>query len=113
MSLRDCAAGSVGGCRHKFGEYRFGNQRGRCRCGGADDVRYWRLVPDEISAAVTTLFGAHALDYQAVSAQVSAFHQQFVQALNAAGGAYAGAEAANAAATANPVAGSSSSKYSM
>ncbi len=57
---------------------------------------------DEVSAAVAAFFGAHAQEYQAVSAQAAVFHQQFVQALNAGAGAYAGAEAANAAATANP-----------
>ena len=40
--------------------------------------------------------------YQALSAQAAAFHQQFVQALNAGAGAYASTEAANAAAAANP-----------
>ncbi|WP_264990568.1 PE family protein, partial [Mycobacterium kiyosense] len=57
---------------------------------------------DEISVAISALFGEHAAAYQALSAQAVVFHQQFVQALNAAGGAYAAAEAANAAAAANP-----------
>ena len=57
---------------------------------------------DEVSAAVAAVFGSHALDFQALSAQASAFHQQFVQALHAGAGTYAGTEAANAAATANP-----------
>jgi PE family len=57
---------------------------------------------DEVSAAVAAFFGSHAHGYQAVSAQAAAFHQQFVQALNAGAGAYASAEAANAAAAANP-----------
>ncbi len=35
---------------------------------------------DEVSAAVTALFGAHAQEYQAASAQASAFHDQFVRA---------------------------------
>ena len=57
---------------------------------------------DEVSAAVAEVFGSHALNYQTLGAQASAFHQQFVQALKASVGAYASAEAANAAATANP-----------
>ena len=57
---------------------------------------------DEVSAAVAALFGAHAQSYQALSAQAAAFHQQFVQLMNSGASAYAGAEAANAAATANP-----------
>ena len=57
---------------------------------------------DEVSTAVAAVFGSHALDYQALNAQASAFHQQFVQALKAGAGAYASAEAAHAAAMANP-----------
>ncbi len=53
---------------------------------------------DEVSVAVATMFGAHAKAYQALSAQAAAFHQQFVQLLNAGAGSYAGAEAANASA---------------
>ncbi|MCV7091548.1 PE family protein, partial [Mycobacterium interjectum] len=51
---------------------------------------------DEVSTAIASLFTSHAAQYQALSAQAAAFHAQFVQALNAAGGAYASAEAANA-----------------
>jgi hypothetical protein len=51
---------------------------------------------DEVSAAVAALFSGHAQAYQAASAEAAAFHQQFVQALTAGAGAYAGAEAANA-----------------
>ncbi len=57
---------------------------------------------DEVSTAVAAVFGSHAQGYQALNAQASAFHQQFVQALKAGAGAYASAEAANAAAMANP-----------
>lgn len=51
---------------------------------------------DEVSEAIASLFSGHALDYQALSKQVTAFHEQFVQAVNAASGAYAAAEAVNA-----------------
>ncbi|OOK75353.1 PE family protein [Mycobacterium kansasii] len=51
---------------------------------------------DEVSAAIAVLFSSHAQTYQAVSAQATAFHQQFLQALTAGAAAYAGAEAANA-----------------
>lgn len=47
---------------------------------------------DEVSAVAR-----HAQAYQALSLQATAFHQQFVQALTGAGGAYAAAEAVNAA----------------
>ncbi|WP_152531205.1 PE family protein, partial [Mycobacterium sp. UM_CSW] len=50
---------------------------------------------DEISVAVAALFGSHGQGYQSVSAQMTALHDQFVQNLTAAGGAYASAEAAN------------------
>jgi hypothetical protein len=56
---------------------------------------------DEVSAAVAAVFDAHAQGDQAPSTQAAAFHQQFAQALNAGAGAYASAEAANAAATPN------------
>lgn len=49
---------------------------------------------DEVSAAIAGLFGAHARQYQALSVQVAAFHEQFVQALTAAAGRYASTEAA-------------------
>ena len=50
---------------------------------------------DEVSAAVATLFSKYGRAYQAVSAEAARFHQQFVQALSAAAGAYTGAEVAN------------------
>ena len=51
---------------------------------------------DEVSAAIAALFGAHGAQYQALSAQVAAFHDEFVQALSSGGLRYASAEAANA-----------------
>ncbi len=53
---------------------------------------------DEVSAAVAALFSDHARQFAAVGARASAFHNQFVQTLNASAGSYAGAEAANVAA---------------
>ncbi|ORB83910.1 PE family protein, partial [Mycobacterium kansasii] len=50
---------------------------------------------DEVSAAISALFGAHAQAYQALSAQAAMFHQQFVQLMTAGAGEYAAAEAAN------------------
>ncbi|WP_051545352.1 PE family protein, partial [Mycobacterium asiaticum] len=50
---------------------------------------------DEVSTAITALFNAHGQQYQALSAQVSAFHEQFVETLNAGAGAYVTAEATN------------------
>jgi hypothetical protein len=50
---------------------------------------------DQVSAAVAALFGAHGQRYQSMSAQAAALHSQFVQAMYAAGAAYARAEEAN------------------
>ncbi|WP_085078285.1 PE family protein [Mycobacterium palustre] len=50
---------------------------------------------DEVSTAIAGLFSRHAQQFAALAAQAVGFHDQFVQALTAAGGAYAGTEAAN------------------
>jgi hypothetical protein len=52
---------------------------------------------DEVSAAIASMFSRYASAYQALSAQAAAFHAQLVRTLNAGAGAYAAAEAANAA----------------
>ncbi len=51
---------------------------------------------DEVSVAIASLFGNFGQEFQAVSAQAQAFHQQFVSLMNAGAGAYVSAEAANA-----------------
>ncbi len=50
---------------------------------------------DEVSEVIATMFAAHGQAYQALSAQATTFHQQFVQLLNAGAGSYASTEAAN------------------
>jgi len=50
---------------------------------------------DEVSASIAHLFSQHARDYQAVAGPVAAFHEQFIQTLNASARSYASAEAAN------------------
>ncbi len=52
---------------------------------------------DEVSAAIANLFGAYGQEYQVALSRAAAFHQQFTQALAAAGSVYAQAEATNAA----------------
>lgn len=47
---------------------------------------------DEVSAAMAALFSGHAQAYQALSAQATIFHDQFVQALTSGGNLYAAAE---------------------
>ncbi len=49
---------------------------------------------DEISAAITALFGAHGEGFQAASAKAAAFHENFVNLLKGGVGQYVGAEAA-------------------
>ena len=51
---------------------------------------------DEVSAAVATLFAGYGQEFQALSVQASAFHQQFVQAVTSGAGSYLAAEALNA-----------------
>ncbi|GBG38866.1 PE family protein [Mycobacterium montefiorense] len=53
---------------------------------------------DEVSALTAAQFAAHAHMYQAVSAQATAIHEQFVNTLSTSSGSYAATEAANAAA---------------
>ncbi|OBF50998.1 hypothetical protein A5787_07685 [Mycobacterium sp. 852002-50816_SCH5313054-b] len=50
---------------------------------------------DEVSIALASLFGNFGAEFQAVSAQAQAFHQQFVGLINAGANAYLGAEVAN------------------
>jgi hypothetical protein len=50
---------------------------------------------DEVSAAIAALFGSHAQQFQALSAQAATFHSQFVGLLNTGAGAYSSTEAAN------------------
>jgi hypothetical protein len=57
------------------------------------------IVPaaaDEVSAAITRLFGTYGQEFQSLTAQSAAFHARFVQSLSSGGAAYATAEAANA-----------------
>ena len=54
---------------------------------------------DEISAAISKLFGGYGAEFQALSAQAGLFHSSFVQALTSGQGLYSFAEAANALAT--------------
>jgi PE family len=49
---------------------------------------------DEVSLAIASMFGNHAQEFQALSAQAQAFHAEFVSAMNGSAAAYVGAEAA-------------------
>ncbi|WP_156452675.1 PE family protein, partial [Mycobacterium gordonae] len=50
---------------------------------------------DEISAAISQLFGSYGEQFQALNRQATAFHAEFVSLLNGGAAAYAAAEAAN------------------
>jgi hypothetical protein len=57
---------------------------------------------DEVSTAVAALFGSYGRNYQSLGAQAAAFHEDFVNTLNAASDSYAQTEAANASAVTAP-----------
>ena len=50
---------------------------------------------DEVSIAIAEVFSGHAQQYQGLSAQAAAFHNQFVQTLTAGAGSYALTEASS------------------
>lgn len=52
---------------------------------------------DAVSALTAAQFAAHAQMYQAISAQATAIHEQFVATLGTSAGSYLATEAANAA----------------
>ena len=47
---------------------------------------------DEVSAAISKLFGGYGQEFQALSAQAGQFHSSFLQTLTSGGNAYAAAE---------------------
>jgi len=53
---------------------------------------------DEVSTAIAALFGAFGQEYQALNAEVAAFHNAFVNAMTGGAAAYLDAEIANGAA---------------
>ena len=55
---------------------------------------------DEVSAAISALFGTHAQEFQTLSAEAAAFHESFVSLLNGGAAQYASTEIANASQTA-------------
>ncbi|OBI13001.1 hypothetical protein A5712_06030 [Mycobacterium sp. E2327] len=50
---------------------------------------------DEVSTAISSLFGSAGREFQAIGAQAAAYHDSFVGALTAGAGQYASAEAVN------------------
>ena len=54
---------------------------------------------DEVSVAITELFGTHAQEFQILSAKAAAFHEGFVNLLNGGAAQYVSTEVANATQT--------------
>jgi len=50
---------------------------------------------DEVSAAISAVFGSYGQGYQTLAARAAAFHDQFVQTLSAGAASYGSAEATN------------------
>ena len=62
----------------------------------ASTTRVVVAAQDEVSAAISALFGAFGQEFQAAGTQAALFHERFVAALSAGQGAYSAAEAASA-----------------
>jgi hypothetical protein len=63
----------------------------------APTVAVMPAAADEVSASIAHIFSRHAQDYQGLAGQAAAFHEQYVQHLNASARSYATAEGANVA----------------
>jgi|SRR5271166_1268783 len=63
----------------------------------APTVAVLPAAADEVSASIAHLFSGYGQEYQAMAGQAAAFHDQFVANLKTGAGAYAQAEATNAA----------------
>ncbi|CAM4065545.1 PE family protein [Mycobacterium basiliense] len=82
------AAGDLAGIRSALGE--------ATAAAAIPTTEVAAAAADEISLAVSRLFGSFAQDFQLVSAQAAAFHAEFVALLNTGAGAYVSAELVNA-----------------
>lgn len=79
----------------------------------ASTVTLLPAAADEVSVSIAHLFSRYAQDYQSLAGQAAAFHEQFVQHLNASAGSYASTEAANAASLQHLTASAGSSARSV
>ncbi|BBX62835.1 hypothetical protein MSAS_20090 [Mycobacterium saskatchewanense] len=69
--------------------------KGAAAAAAPSTTRIIAAAGDEVSAAVASLFGGYAQEFQTLTARATQFQAQFAHALSAAGAAYASAEAAN------------------
>src|SRR5215472_4950910 len=60
-------------------------------------------APDEVSAAIASVFANHAQAFQGLAGKAAAFNDQFVQTLKTGAGAYAQTEAASLGSLLQPV----------
>lgn len=95
--VRIRAAVGIGSGGYRFGRDRLGDQPGYGAV-AAPTTGLAAAAADEVSTALATLFGAYGQQFQAISAQVAAFHNEFTQRLAAAANAFVNAEATNTSA---------------
>lgn len=82
------AAGQLAGVRSSIGA--------AAHAAAAPTTSIAEAAADEISAAISRLFGTYGQEFQAVNAQAAAFHAEFVRLLNGSAAAYLSADIANA-----------------
>lgn len=82
------AAGQLAGIRSSIGA--------AAEAAAAPTTGIAHAAADEISAAISRLFGAYGQEFQAVNSQAAAFHAEFVRLLNGSAAAYLSADIANA-----------------
>lgn len=82
------AAGQLAGIRSSIGA--------AAEAAAAPTTGIAQAAADEISAAISRLFGAYGQDFQAVNSQAAAFHAEFVRLLNGSAAGYLSADIANA-----------------
>lgn len=68
-----------GGNRFRFGQPRAALSEATAAA-AIPTTQVLAAAADEVSAAIAELFGAHGQEFQALSAQASAFHDRFVRA---------------------------------
>ncbi len=65
------------------------------KAAAASSVVVMPAAADEVSAAISAVFGNYAQGFQSLAGRAAAFHDQFVRTLSAGAASYAGAEVAS------------------
>jgi len=84
----NAAAGQLAGIRSSIGA--------AAEAAAAPTTGIAQAAADEISVAISRLFGAYGQEFQAVNSQAAAFHAEFVRLLNGSAAAYLSADIVNA-----------------